>query len=78
MAKISGAVRARHPGKTVHLQRYRDGAWRNVTFDALDAQSRYAFGLGTANRGTYRYRVTKAGDTDHLRGVSRARSLTVE
>lgn len=77
VAKISGAVRPNHPGKTVYLQRYRDGAWRSIKSKSLDADSRYVFSLSTSSRGKFRYRVVRPGDTDHLKGFSPSRTLTV-
>lgn len=77
-AKLSGKVRPSHAGTSATLQRYRNGAWRKVTSKTLSGTSRYTFRLNTSNRGTYRYRVVKPGHTDHLRGISARRTLTVE
>lgn len=78
VARISGAVRPAHAGRTVVLHRYRDGAWRYVKSASLNSRSRYSFRLPTSRRGAYKYRVVKPGDTDHLRGTSPRRKLTVE
>ena len=74
---LSGKVSPLHAGRTVTLQRYRDGRWRSVKSDALNAKSRYSFRLGTSTRGRYRYRVVMPAHTDHLRGCSPIRILTV-
>lgn len=78
MAKIAGAVRPAHDGRSVVLQRYRNGAWRQIASKALNTNSRYTFRLPTSSRGTFRFRVVKPGDVDHLRGFGAPRRLTVE
>ena len=77
-AALSGRVRPSHARTPVTLQRYRDGAWHDVTTKALDGDSRYRFGLSTSRRGTYRYRAVAPGHIDHLRGAGARRTLTVE
>jgi hypothetical protein len=77
-ARLTGGVRPGHAGQEVRLQRYRDGAWRNVKSTTLNSKSNYRFSLATGTRGKFRYRVVKPADSDHIRGISPARRLTVD
>lgn len=77
VVRMRGAVLPSHAGKSVTLQRYRDGRWRSIKSDVLNEKSKYVFRLGTATRGKHRYRVVMPAHTDHLRGKSPIRTLTV-
>ncbi len=77
-AALSGKVAPSHAGTSVTLQRYRDGAWRKIKTKTLNNDSRYTFALNTRTSGTYYYRAVKPGHTDHRKGISRYRKLTVD
>lgn len=79
--RFSGTAAPAHDGAPVSVQRRRsDGSWRTVgrtqLRDAGTDVSRYARRVRVNRTGTYRVRV-RSGDTDHLRGKSRTRKLTV-
>ncbi|HEX5596456.1 MAG TPA: hypothetical protein VFX61_10635, partial [Micromonosporaceae bacterium] len=75
--KLSGKVSPSHAGKTVYLQRYVGGKWTTVTSRKLSSTSSYSFTIKPSSRGTYKYRVYRPADTDHLSGVSSVRTFKV-
>jgi hypothetical protein len=76
---LSGQVSPNLAGRTVHLQRYRDGAWRDVSGQrqALSTTSRYRFTITPTSSGSVRYRVRLPAAEPHLQGVSPGRTLRV-
>jgi Tol biopolymer transport system component len=76
-AYLVGSVAPGHAGKTVYLQRYYGGAWHSLKSARLSSTSRYSFSVRPSRAGKFRYRVVKPADTDHLRGISPERILTV-
>lgn len=78
--RLAGTVRPAHDGRTVSIQRKRsDGAFTTIArtrlLDAGSRRSRYSRRVAVRRTGTYR--VVIAGHDDHVRGVSRERTLTV-
>ncbi|HVF20871.1 MAG TPA: Ig-like domain-containing protein [Mycobacteriales bacterium] len=76
-ATVSGKVIPAHSGKRVYLQRLTSAGWRNVTYLAQTSTGSVAFTVRPTAKGTYRYRLYFAGDTDHLAGTSPTRTLKV-
>lgn len=79
--RFSGKVAPAHDGAPVRIQRRtRTGSWvtvaRTTLRDAGTDVSKYAKRVKVRRTGTYRVRVL-SGDTDHLTGTSRRRTLTV-
>jgi hypothetical protein len=79
--RFSGKVAPAHDGSAVRIQRRtRTGGWVTVATttlrDAGTEVSTYAKRVKVKRTGTYRVRVL-SGDTDHLAGTSRRRTLTV-
>lgn len=74
---FSGAVAPRHPGATVAIQRYKDGAWRTVRTATLTASSTYRTTITMTTSVDYLWRVRRAADADHAVGVSPSRRITV-
>lgn len=74
---LRGAVRPNHAGKKVWLQRRSGGQWRTIRGATLSKYSRYVLRLPTTKVGRWKFRVVKTGDTAHLVGISRTRTLTV-
>lgn len=69
---IVGAVEPSHAGTEVVLQRSRDGGWRPVASDDLNARSRYRFVIEAGWRGRRTFRVLwRAQDGDHAANSSR-------
>lgn len=76
-ATVSGTVKPAHAGKYVYLQRYYDGAWRNVTKKLTNSYSKVSFTVKPSRTGTYKYRLKFLEDREHLAGVSTSRSVKV-
>lgn len=74
---VSGAVRPAHYGGVVWLQRYYNGAWRNVTYRRQSPTGAISYAVRPTARGTYTYRWYFPPDADHLGGYSAARSVKV-
>jgi hypothetical protein len=74
---VAAAVAPSHAGQTVLLQRHYYGAWHTVTTRTLGSASTTTFPLTNSVAGTYRYRVVKPADADHLTGWSATLTLTV-
>jgi hypothetical protein len=79
--RFHGTAAPAHDGAPVRIQRRRaDGSWRTVARttlrDAGTDVSRYSRRVRVRRSGTYRVRAL-AHDSDHLRGTSRRRRLTV-
>jgi hypothetical protein len=79
--RFSGRVSPAHDGAVVRIQRRTStGAWKTVArttlADAGDAFSTYAKRVKVRRKGTYRVRAA-SGDTDHLTGTSRRRTLRI-
>ena len=73
---ISGAVRPRHRGTTVILQRKRVKGWVNLSRERLNRRSRYEFLLAAGWEGERTFRVKwKGQDLDHEGNVSRILTL---
>jgi hypothetical protein len=75
--RLRGTVKPNHAGKRIYLQRYSDGAWRNVTSKLLSSTSAYAFSLRPATRGQHKYRAYKSGGGSEVEVASRTVVLTV-
>ncbi|MDX6273524.1 MAG: bacillolysin [Frankiales bacterium] len=67
---VSGVVSPKYTGRTVALQRYTAGAWRNVLTKPLSTSGSYSFTYKPTARGTYSFRVYVVGDAIRLYGVS--------
>jgi hypothetical protein len=76
-ATVYGSVKPAHPGKNVYLQRYYGGAWHNVVAKPQSTTGGVSFVVKPTLRGTYYYRLSFPGDTDHLGGYSPSRSVKV-
>ena len=64
---ISGSVAPAHPGDTVRIERYYNGAWHLVTKRTLSGTSTYSAKLTTpASAGWKKYRVVKGADRDNV------------
>lgn len=71
--RVYPAVRAR----TVHLQRYYNGAWRPVTSKGQNIDGTVAFPIKPTARGTYTYRLYYPADGLRSAGYSPSRTVTV-
>ena len=76
-ATVSGKVIPAHSGKRVYLQRLTSSGWRNVTYRTQTTTGTVSFAVRPTTKGTYRYRLHFAGDSDHLAGTSPSRTLRV-
>ena len=80
LVRFRGTAAPAHDGARVRIQRRESQGWVTVARtrlrDAGDAVSRYRRRVRVYESGVYRVRVS-SGDTDHLRGTSRRRTLTV-
>ena len=74
-ARLSVAVRPAHPGATVLLQQWKDGAWAEWRSARLDADSRAQLTWRTDRVGTWPLRVVMPADDAHLEGRSRVRKV---
>jgi hypothetical protein len=72
---ISGSLTPNHAGQVIYLQTLAGGVWRTSAVTRLSATSTYRFTVRPAKRTTYRYRVYKPADTDHLSVTSGTLSL---
>lgn len=68
--KLTFVVTPNERGKTVYLQRYISGRWRNVTSHALSSASAWTFTEVLSTAGTYYFRGYEAGDATHAAGAS--------
>lgn len=76
-AVLSGSVWPKHPGDSVTLQRKTSSGWRAIATDQLSELSAFRFTWKPRKNGVTSYRVVKARDADHARGLSPVRRLTV-
>jgi len=76
-ATLSGDVWPDHPNDEVKLQRKKRGTWRRVRTFELTSGSSYVLSIRPRRAGTFKYRVVKAPDGDHARGVSQTVTLVV-
>ena len=80
LVRFSGTAFPAHDGRTVSIQK-RSSTGRFITVsrtklrDAGDAKSTYSRRLRVSRDGVYRVKI--AGDTDHINGFSRVRSVRV-
>lgn len=74
---ISGSVAPNKAGRTVYLQRWVNGAWKNYTSKTLSTSSTYAFTIRPSTAGTWKLRVYRPADSAHAAGASATRTLTV-
>ena len=80
LVRFSGTAFPAHDGRTVSIQK-RSSTGRFITVsrtklrDAGDAKSTYSRRLRVSRDGVYRVKI--AGDTDHITGFSRVRSVRV-
>lgn len=76
-AYLRGRVGPDKSGDVVRLQRWDGEHWSEFRETTLDAESRFSFRLPTRVRGSWKYRVVKPGDQQHITGTGKARQLTV-
>ena len=76
-ATVAGKVSPNHAGKRVYLQRKTSTGWVSVTSKLLNSTSNVSFTVKPTKRGTYTYRLSFAGDADHLGGFSPSRAVKV-
>ena len=74
-ARLSVAVRPAHPGATVMLQQWKDGAWAEWRSVRLGADSRAQLAWRTDRAGTWPLRAVMPSDDAHLEGRSRVRKV---
>jgi hypothetical protein len=74
---VSARVVPAHAGQRVYLQRLTSSGWQNVTSKLLSGSGTAAFPVSRSTAGTYRYRVYKPADADHVAGASASLTLTV-
>jgi len=74
---VTGKVTPLHRGQLVYLQRYYNNAWHLIAKTALSSTSQYRFVVHPRWRGTYRYRVYKPADVDHVSNQGRTLNLKV-
>jgi peptidoglycan hydrolase-like protein with peptidoglycan-binding domain len=65
---LHGTVAPAHPGRTIALQRYFDGAWHGVTSAALSSTSKVAFSIRKSTVGARYYRMVTSAHGDHTTG----------
>jgi hypothetical protein len=76
-ATLTTTVAPSHAGQSVLLQRWYSGfGWRNVLSRTLNASSKAAYTF-TLPAGSYRFRVLKPADADHLAAYSGVVTLRV-
>ena len=76
-AGLAVTVRPAHPGATVGVERWKDGAWAEWRSLQLGADSRARLTWRTDAVGTLPLRVVMPADTGHLEGRSRVRRVAV-
>jgi hypothetical protein len=74
---LAGGVRPAHAGQLVSVQRWSGGVWRTIASARLSSASQYRYALKPGARGTWRLRVVKGADGDHLVACSPTRTLYV-
>lgn len=72
---VSATVTPSHAGQQVVLQRYYSGAWRDALSATLSSTGRASWRFAKP-AGTYRYRVYKPADSDHVAAWSATLTLT--
>lgn len=75
--RVSATVAPSHAGQSVRLQRYYSGGWHDVKTVTLSSSSTASWTVSWASAGTYRYRVYKPADSDHVSGWGATLTLTV-
>ncbi|MDP9405033.1 MAG: N-acetylmuramoyl-L-alanine amidase [Actinomycetota bacterium] len=75
--RLRGSVTPAHAGQTVRRQKLLDGAWKTVAAAEISSLGTYSFAVKPVFRGTKYFRVVKPADSDHVRGVSATKVLTV-
>jgi hypothetical protein len=76
-ARLHGRVAPSHAGRTVYLQRRLSDGWHTVRSMALSSTSGYSFTFKPSRTGKFVYRVVRPADSDHAKGISATRTLTV-
>lgn len=75
--RVRGTVTPNHRNQTVYLQRLDGSSWRTIGTVRLSSSSGYPFSVRVTARGSWRYRVVKPADGDHVIGTSGMLSLRV-
>jgi hypothetical protein len=75
--RVSVTVSPSHAGQQVVLQRYVSGAWRDALSATLSSSSTASWVFAKSVAGTYKYRVVKPADSDHVTGTSATLTLRV-
>jgi hypothetical protein len=63
---VEGNVVPLHAGQLAYLQRYTNQGWRTVSKATIRSSGRFTLPVQPPGKTTYRYRVYKASDADHL------------
>ena len=70
--KLVGTVSPNKAGRTIKLQKYRNGSWRTIRSKDLSRESRYVFRYTPRRDGTHRLKIVKPDDR---RNAGRSRVL---